>query len=171
MYYKYLFLSLLSLLTISCNRDHNEDPYISLPIVAEFEPEILAINWDDADATLKSEIKEMVKSDYIINSAYEIPDFELFEIPDEIYDIDFSRYTLLLDFNPVDLSIISQSYWFYKDNKIDAYVLNTNYITESNNTSDSPIMYLSCSAVAVNKLPGDATVKKTYSITASGLWD
>lgn len=170
-----IYILLAAILTMaatsSCNHGNNENPYAEVAITKTYESDILDIDWDSAEQSLKEQVKSAVNHTYIINSAEEIPDFPFFPISKQFLEIDYSKYTLIVDYDAVTLPILSVSHRFYLDYNRDMYVLSTTYTVRTVSGDSESHLFLTRNAILVDKLPAQSTVTTNYGLNSPDIWD
>lgn len=117
----FIFVSLLA----SCNRHHEEGLYTYYDIVKEFEPQSTILDWGNMTS---EERHRYPRKGFVINSMNEFPEEANINMTDlKLMDIDFSRYSLLVEYALIPGYIKAHKLsWFY-DNTEDEYVFQTNF--------------------------------------------
>lgn len=161
---KYLFLFLPGIF-LSCN--NNEEPVYPeyFPIEYEFETEYRAFN--RAELT-SEELAAMPDKSFVIYSEDDFPDEDLMglqQIKDS--DIDFNKYTLLLNYERIPGFIVAHLYSWSKDIKEDSYNFSMTFFSKHENDNENPVkdIYTYCrTAVLVERIPFDSMVQFWYSV-------
>ena len=157
---KYFILCLfgISLALTSCNHK-SEKLYQSLPIVKEFEPMEYVFDWDK---TSKDEFQKMPNITFVINSEDEFPEENLIGLEElKESNIDFRKYTLLVDYYRLPGIVLGHRFAFTKDLEKDVFIFSLSFRLDhdlwGNPEAESLFTYYR-SAILVSKLPEDKEV-------------
>lgn len=159
-----IFLA-LGIALCSCNR-HNEPPTETQFLInRQYLP--VSIGVDMADQELVDKIKDLSKSNFIINSADQLPD-DPFGFNEAYTDVNFDNYTLLLHYEMHKWRIDTYGNRFYRDNRENT--INWAIRIGSSEFDESePIMFTRF-AILIKKLPEDVDLKIWISLGALN-WD
>ena len=156
-------LFLLASLLMGCNKTDREPQYSSLKIVKEFEPLSTIIDWGGMTS---EERHQYPHGGFVINSSEDFPENTYADMADlKKMNIDFDRYTLLVQFSLIPGYIQKHLLLYYYDNVDSAYVFQSTFkmIGEGEPLEDDMFTYYR-SAILVDKLP--STAKVLFSTTS-----
>lgn len=158
-------ITLLLITCYSCNNHDERGLYTPLGIVAELEPRSEIIPF--ADMT-PEERREYPRTNYVVNAPEDLPDDKVFGMQDIIAaNVDFSRYTLLINYNIIPGYIFGHRYYWQYDNTFEQYELGCLFKASEldwDEESDLPEDWTYYrGAVIVNKISSNATVAFSYS--------
>ena len=165
----------------SCN-SHNDEPdsYRNVPIRLHWVPQFVTIDWDTASPTVKAVIKELTKGVRVLNSREELEafnEYDLFDDPLGSVVWDFDNSTVIVDYSILGGIPDKTSYNMYYilnpavNGGLTGYVFNTSYTYSGGNseTAGDNVVVIGRNAIIVDKLPADAKVSTTTSVS-SDIW-
>lgn len=155
-----VILIIISILA-SCNRHNDEKPYTYLEIIQELEPQSSVIDWGNMTS---EERHQYTRKGFVINSVNEFPDDANVNLTDlKLGNIDFTHYTLLVEYALIPGYIQTHRLsWFY-DNMEEEYVFQSSFrILNQEEDSDGMCTYYRA-AILVNKIPSNSEVSFRYS--------
>lgn len=119
-----LLIALLSLLS-SCGSSNGDDLYTRFNIVKEIEPQSAVIDWGNMTSEQR---QKYPRKGFAINSAEDFPDEPNINMTDlKLLDVDFSKYTLLVNYALIPGYIKSHRLYWYYDNTEGTYVFQSNF--------------------------------------------
>ena len=161
---KYLLFIITGFL-ISCNNNEEVEYPQYYPIEYEFEPEYVVFNRQDLT---KEEFQAMRELSLVIYSEEDFPDEDLMGLQQlKDSNIDFNRYTLLLNYEKLQGIVVAHRYLWSKDIKENQFNFNMTFFYDENREMENPddVMYTYYrTAVLVNKIPKDSKVEFWYSV-------
>ncbi|MDE6280105.1 MAG: hypothetical protein K2M05_09060 [Paramuribaculum sp.] len=159
-----IFLA-LSIALCSCNR-HNEPPLETEFIISrQYLP--VSIDVDKSNQELYDKIKDLSKSNFIVNSADELPD-DPFGFNEAYTHVNFNDYTLLLHYEMHRWRIDTYRNRFYRDNRENT--INWMIRVDSSQFDESEPILFTRFAILIRKLPEDVDLKIWVSLGALN-WD
>ncbi|WP_290379043.1 hypothetical protein [Duncaniella muris] len=163
---KYIQLIILAIvgLLFSCNKESEPPLYLVIPIVNELEPQSKIINWGEMTAEEK---RQYPLRGFVINSYEDFPNEENLEMKDlQLLDIDFSKYTLLVQYKRIPGIIKSHHYCWMFDNGMERYEFQASFNIvrfDADNDPNEDLFTYYRAAIIVNKIMPDKEVVFTTS--------
>ena len=162
-YMKYIQLLVLAIVGLLCSCNNKTEPplYLKIPIVTELEPQSKIFNWGELTSEEK---RQYPLRGFVINSSEDFPNEENLAMKDlQLLDIDFSKYTLLVQYKRIPGIIKSHRYCWMYDNSMDKYEFQASFnIVRFDDDNDDLFTYYR-SAIIVNKIKPDKEVAFTMS--------
>lgn len=159
---KHLHLILLGLVLLltACGSGNGEGLYTRLDIDRELEPQSSVIDW--ANMT-PEERRQYGRKGFVIDSPADFPDGKEFNMADlKHLDIDFKRYTLLVNYTLIPGYIKGHRFSWVYDNSENRYEFMSSFTIIRTDDPDSDLFTYYRSAVLVNKIrPGKEVVFST----------
>lgn len=157
-YFRLILLTIIGML-VACNHNNEESLYKKLKIVKELEPQSTVIDWGNLS---HEDRQKYPRKGFVINSNDDFPDEPYINLTDlKLMDIDFVKYSLLVQYTLVPGYIKSHRLDWYYDNDQEEYVFKSyfNMIRpdEDINPEYDYFTYFR-SAILVNKLHSDSDV-------------
>lgn len=163
---KYLQLIMLAFVGLLCSCNNESEPplYLEIPIVSELEPQSEIINWGEMTSEEK---RQYPLRGFVINSSEDFPNEENLEMKDlQLLDIDFSKYTLLVQYKRIPGIIKSHHYYWMYDNGEDRYEFQASFNIvrfDADNDPNKDLFTYYRAAIIVNKIKPDKEVAFTTS--------
>lgn len=133
--FKYLILCLfvLSLGLISCNKNNSNPINIPLPVIETFNPVM-------KEVFIHQDVLPYKQYTLVVNSISELPNDTIFSNDVFLdYDIDFSKYSLIIFYNFQFGKILSTRYSWGYDTDLEQYYVSIRYEIEKYSNSDEEI--------------------------------
>lgn len=165
-YFSPLFV-ILSLALFSCNNNDSPDLEITLPVAETYVPASIEFDVHDIDDEQKRDLIRLANNDHIINDVAELPDDPI-GFGEAYHKINFTEYTLLIDYVLHDYTIDTYSTRFFRNTKENSFNWSVNIGTASDMSIETGLMRFTRFAILVRKLPADAQVKFWLGLTQLG---
>ena len=161
MKYVALLISILLLFLCSCNNNDEPETEIPLPIVKEYLPSTMQINESEFDENYL----KLANNGLVVTQLSELPD-DPFGFNEAFMSIDFSKYTLLLQYVIHDWKIDTYKNIWSWNNYNENYGWVAAFQTATEPGPNPEKYYFTRCAILVNKLPENANVKCLMSLGA-----
>lgn len=154
----YLMLAMMCLLA-ACNNHSEEDIYTRLPIVSELESQSTVLDWGKMTTEQR---RKYPRKGFVINSVDDFPTEQNINLNDlKLLDVDFNKYTLLVNYTLIPGYIKGHNLLWYYDNAMDEYVFQSNFMIikpgDNSDANDDLFTYYR-SAIIVDKIKSDKKV-------------
>lgn len=158
-----ILFMLIGILT-GCNNHSEEDIFTPLRIVTELEPQSSVIDWGNMTS---EERRKYPRKGFVINSVDDFPNEPNINMDDlKLMGIDFSQYTLIVNYFLVPGYIKSHHYFWYYDNVDNQFIFQSdfNIVDPDNDPSQKFDLFTYYrAAIIVAKIPSDKKVTFTSS--------
>lgn len=147
----------------ACNNHSEEDLYTILKIDSELEPHSLTLDWG---ALTPEERHQYPRDGFLINSADDFPTDSRYDVADlKLMNIDYAKYSLLVNFCLIPGLIQGHNLYWYYDNSEKRFFFQANFnIIDNEDPGQNPDTFTYYrAAILVKKIPSDSKVEYTYS--------